>query len=140
MLRKHMLFYMKLCGQRKLYKNNSIYLLTKPIILLMMKMVIRILLGPKGSPQTTPLFAAIRQLRALGLIKEKDEIESKSLKEIRSLQWTSRQFISWGQGIDLPHGTKIIFIMACHPLQLDDPPAWDHLKHLADMRLQFQGD
>jgi hypothetical protein len=100
---------------------------------------IRIFMGPQGSPQTVPLETALRNCRAIGLIKDTDIIETKTLKQIRDLRWSSKQFISWGRGDDQPAGQKLIFIMAGHPLQLDDPPAWDHLQHLKDMREKFRG-
>ena len=105
----------------------------------MVKKVIRILLGPDSSPQTIPINKALDRLKSLDIIKKTDEIEKKTLKEIRCERWTSAAFISWGKGADLPPGTKFIFICSSHPLQLDDPPQWDHLQHLEDMRKSFQG-
>ena len=99
---------------------------------------VRILIGGESSTQTGPLKSALEECYRIGILKKSD-VEKKTLKEIRKLRWTSQDFISWGRGDDLPAGRKVVFIMASHPLQLDDPPAWDHLKHLADMRTQFQG-
>lgn len=101
---------------------------------------IRIFMGPQDSTQTVPLETALRNCKAIGLIKDIDIIETKTLKQIRDLRWSSEHFISWGRGDDQPAGRKVIFIMASHPLQLDDPPAWDHLQHLKDMKEKFRGN
>ena len=105
----------------------------------MPKFVVRILMGSSLSTQTVPLEAALRDCISLGLFNESD-IEKKTLKDIRNALWSSMEFIAWGRGDDLQPGTKVIFIMSCHPLQLDNPPPWDHLKHLADMTTELHGN
>ncbi len=105
----------------------------------MPKFVPRILMGSSYSTQTFPLEAALRDCVSLGLFNESD-IEKKTLKDIRNARWSSMEFIAWGRGDDLPPETKVIFIMSCHPLQLDNPPAWNHLKHLADMMAELRGN
>ena len=105
----------------------------------MTKYVVRIFIGSDSSTQTGPLISALRDCISLGLLGE-DDIEKKTLKQIRNLRWSSMEFIAWGRGDDLPPGAKLIFIMAAHPLQLDDPPAWNHLQHLEDMRKGFYGN